>query len=163
MVVLPPRMNKEIGNELCILVGINPELSQFLNFRVNFLLKYKMFDIYIGFFRYGHVRFHTNINPQVPVFDINREPVPTPNEYPQYMFFMEKSAKLSLNYHQIPSLSVLLTVLQMVMRNYGRQISVKINHGTFQASPKLCQLIRVIYVALSPVKRLTPPSTGWPQ
>ena len=40
--------NKEIGNELCILVGINPELSQFLNFRVNFLLKYKMFDIYIG-------------------------------------------------------------------------------------------------------------------
>ena len=36
--------NKEIGNELCILVGINLELSQFLNLRVNFLLKYTMFD-----------------------------------------------------------------------------------------------------------------------
>ena len=37
--------------------------------------------IYIGdryFFRYGHVRSDTNINPQVPVFDINREPVPAP-------------------------------------------------------------------------------------
>ena len=28
--------NKEIGNELCTLVGINPELSQFLNLRVDF-------------------------------------------------------------------------------------------------------------------------------
>ena len=31
---------KEIGNELCI----NPELSQFLNLQVDFLLKYTMFD-----------------------------------------------------------------------------------------------------------------------
>ena len=46
MVSLSPRMdqNKEISNELCILVGINPELSQFLNLRVDFLLKYTMFD-----------------------------------------------------------------------------------------------------------------------
>ena len=36
--------NKEINNELCILVGINPELSQFLNLQVDFLLKYTMFD-----------------------------------------------------------------------------------------------------------------------
>ena len=38
--------------------------------------------IYIGdrySFRYGHVRFDTNINPQVPVFDKNSEPVPAPN------------------------------------------------------------------------------------
>ena len=36
--------NKEISNKLCILVGINPELSQFLKLRVDFLLKYAMFD-----------------------------------------------------------------------------------------------------------------------
>ena len=36
--------DKEIGNELCILVGINPKLSQFLNFWVDFLLKHTMFD-----------------------------------------------------------------------------------------------------------------------
>ena len=37
--------------------------------------------IYIGdwyFFRYGHVWFDTNINPQVLVFDKNHEPVPAP-------------------------------------------------------------------------------------
>ena len=36
--------NKEIGNDMCILVEINPELSQFPNLRVDFLLKYTMFD-----------------------------------------------------------------------------------------------------------------------
>ena len=62
MVVLPPRIaskdeyynsrdqNKEIGNELCILVGINPELSQILNLRVDFLLKYTMFTLAINIF-----------------------------------------------------------------------------------------------------------------
>ena len=64
MVVLPPRIaskddyynsrdqNKEIGNELelCILVGINPELSQFLNLQVDFLLKYTMFTLAINIF-----------------------------------------------------------------------------------------------------------------
>ena len=52
-------------------IGINPELLQFL-----------CLTIYIGdwyFFRYGHVRLDTNINPQVPVFYINCEPVPAPN------------------------------------------------------------------------------------
>ena len=34
-----------------------------------------------NFFRYGYVRFDTNINPQVPVFDINREPVLTPTTH----------------------------------------------------------------------------------
>ena len=52
--------------------------------------------IYIGdryFFRYRHVRFDTNINPQVhvAVFDINREPVPAPREYGRRNYFMTKS------------------------------------------------------------------------
>ena len=37
------------------------------------------------------------------------------NEYPQHMFFMEKKAKVYLNYHQIPSLSVPLLSAQVCM------------------------------------------------
>ena len=91
MVVLRPRIiskktddivgrdqNKEIGIKLCILIGINKELLQFLNLRMDFLIKSNFLSIYMDdqyFFRYGHIRFDTNINPQVLIFNINREPV----------------------------------------------------------------------------------------
>ena len=69
--------NKEIGNKLC-------ELTQ--NYH-NFWTCREIFSsnncwpftwITDILFRYGHVRFDTNINPQVPIFGINREPVPAP-------------------------------------------------------------------------------------
>ena len=56
--------------------------------------------IYIGdryCFRYGHVRFDTNINPQIPVFDINREPVPAPTVRTWFLLIARKPKVHSKN------------------------------------------------------------------
>ena len=76
--------NKEIGNELCILVGINPELLQFLNLRVDFLLKYTMFDHlhwWLIFFSIRTCSIRYKYQSSSTIFDINREPVPAAIAY----------------------------------------------------------------------------------
>ena len=61
------------------------------------------------------------------------------------------SVGLGLNFECLPVISF---DLQMVTRIYGQQISVKAEgNGTFLASQKLCQLIRVTYAAHSPARR----------
>ena len=70
--------NKEIGNNLCIFVGNDSELSQCLNLQIWIFCSNKQFlTIYIDdrYLFFGthliDLNFDTNINPKVPVFDIN--------------------------------------------------------------------------------------------
>ena len=56
------------------------------------------------FFRYGHVRFDTNVNPEVPVFDINREPVLAPIAKCNFQLDHEMQQFISCWFHNIAQL-----------------------------------------------------------
>ena len=89
-------------------LALTQNYCKFLTCEWIFCWNIQCLTIYIGdryLFRYGHVWFDTNINPQVQVFDINREPVLAPTTHTSLFhnttpiwFQQPSSTTISLSY-----------------------------------------------------------------